>query len=199
VEEIEPGIGGPSGLERMVFFSDAVFAIVITLLVLPITAEVELDEAGGGIAHQVWALWPRILSFLISFLVIGQFWIAHHRMFGLIRRIDRPMLGINLVGLLTITFLPLPTAILGADTPPGDAFPAVFYAISLSAASFMLAVTWGSSLREIAAALTAEGHPTKRGGTWQANTVRRILSPGRASPRPETSQTALSGPVPPTW
>jgi hypothetical protein len=46
----------------------------------------------------------------------------------------------------------------------------------LSAASFMLAVTWGSSLREIAAALTAEGHPTKRGGTWQANTVRRILA-----------------------
>jgi uncharacterized membrane protein len=178
VEEIEPGIGGPSGLERMVFFSDAVFAIVITLLVLPITAEVELDEAGGRLAHQVWALWPRILSFLISFLVIGQFWIAHHRMFGLIRRIDRAMLGINLVGLLTITFLPLPTAILGADTPPGDAFPAVFYAISLSAASFMLAVTWGSSLREIAAALTAEGHPTKRGGIWQANTVRRILRPG---------------------
>lgn len=176
MEEIEPGIGGPSGLERMVFFSDAVFAIVITLLVLPITAEVELDEAGGGLAHQVWALWPRILSFLISFLVIGQFWIAHHRMFGLIRRIDRAMLGINLVGLLTITFLPLPTAILGADTPPGDAFPAVFYAISLSAASFMLAFTWGSSLREIAAALTAEGHPTKRGGTWQANTVRRILA-----------------------
>jgi uncharacterized membrane protein len=198
VEEIEPGIGGPSGLERMVFFSDAVFAIVITLLVLPITAEVELDEAGGGLAHQVWALWPRILSFLISFLVIGQFWIAHHRMFGLIRRIDRAMLGINLVGLLTITFLPLPTAILGADTPPGDAFPAVFYAISLSAASFMLAVTWGSSLREIAAALTAEGTPPS-GAVPGRRTPSGASSPGRASPRPETSQTALSGPVPPTW
>ena len=198
MEEIEPGIGGPSGLERMVFFSDAVFAIVITLLVLPITAEVELDEAGGGIAQQVWALWPRILSFLISFLVIGQFWIAHHRMFGLIRRIDRAMLGINLVGLLTITFLPLPTAILGADTPPGDAFPAVFYAISLSAASFMLAVTWAPACGRSPPLSRPRGTPPS-GAAPGRRTPSGASSPGRASPRPETSQTALSGPVPPTW
>ncbi len=58
------------------FFSDAVFAIVITLLVLPLTAEIELPESTTDLAHQV-ELWPKVVSFLVSFLVIGQFWIAH--------------------------------------------------------------------------------------------------------------------------
>jgi uncharacterized membrane protein len=130
----------------MVFFSDAVFAIVITLLVLPITAEVELDEA-GRLAEQVWALWPRILSFAISFMVIGQFWIAHHRIFGYVRRIDRRLLVLNLVGLLTITFLPLPTAVLGAVGSSDDSFAPVFYAASMAAASLALTMTWLYALR----------------------------------------------------
>jgi hypothetical protein len=75
----------PLSLERVIFFSDAVFAIVITLLVLPITTDVELPAGHGGSAHQVWALWPRVLSFVVSFLVIGQFWIAHHRMVNHLR------------------------------------------------------------------------------------------------------------------
>ncbi len=72
--------------ERLVFFSDAVFAIVITLLVLPLAVDVELPESEGGLAYQVWALWPKGLTFMIAFLVIGQFWMAHHRMFAHLNR-----------------------------------------------------------------------------------------------------------------
>jgi uncharacterized membrane protein len=127
-----------SGLERLVFFSDAVLAIVITLLVLPLAAEVDLPEAGGGLAHQVWALWPKMLSFVISFLVIGQYWISHHRLFVLVRRYDQRLLWLNLVFLLTVTFMPFPTALVGAQSRPQDHFAAVFYAASVTLAGLTL-------------------------------------------------------------
>src|SRR3954451_206688 len=92
-----PATEGSLGLERVIFFSDAVFAIVITLLVLPLTAEIELPEGARDLAQQVWELWPRVLSFVVSFLVIGQFWIAHHHMFTHVRRYDQALLWFNLV------------------------------------------------------------------------------------------------------
>jgi uncharacterized membrane protein len=134
---------GESGLsfERVVFFSDAVFAIVITLLVLPLTAEIELPDQPADVAHEVWRLWPRALTFAVSFLVIGQFWIAHHRMFIHVRNYDHVLLWLNLVSLLTVSFLPFPTAVLGhADA--GDRFPAMFYAASMTVTSLALTVTW---------------------------------------------------------
>jgi uncharacterized membrane protein len=78
ISEAAPREQEPVGLERVIFFSDAVFAIVITLLVLPLTAEIELPEGGRDLAAHVWEQWPRVLSFLVSFMVIGQFWVAHH-------------------------------------------------------------------------------------------------------------------------
>ena len=128
------------GLERLVFFSDAVLAIVITLLVLPLAAEVDLSQ-GAGLAHQVWALWPRMLSFVISFLVIGQFWISHHRLFVLVRRYDQRLLWLNLIFLLTVSFMPFPTALVGAHSTPGDHFAVVFYAASMTLASITLTAT----------------------------------------------------------
>ena len=106
------------GLERVIFFSDAVFAIVITLLVLPLTAEIELPEGGRDLAGHVWEQWPKVLSFLVSFLVIGQFWIAHHHMFEHIRRHDQGLLWLNLVSLLTVSFMPFPTALIAPAWRP---------------------------------------------------------------------------------
>jgi uncharacterized membrane protein len=132
--------------ERIVFFSDAVFAIVITLLVLPLTAEIELVE-GAGVAHQVIELGPRVLTFVVSFLVIGQFWIAHHRLFGYLRRYDAGLLWLNVVSLLTVAFMPFPAALLGAQSTARDRFPVVFYAASLTVASACLTSTWVYALR----------------------------------------------------
>jgi uncharacterized membrane protein len=137
----------PSSLERVIFFSDAVFAIVITLLVLPLTAEVDLPDSGVDTAAQVWDQWPRVLSFAVSFLVIGQFWIAHHRMFAQLRRVDHALLWLNLLFLMTVSFLPFPTAVLGSAPTADDSFPVVFYAASMTVTSLALTSTWLYAVR----------------------------------------------------
>ncbi|RRB11901.1 TMEM175 family protein [Larkinella knui] len=95
---------GPDALsfERIVFFSDAVFAIAITLLVIEIKVP-EIGHHTPGHApsieqlYQQWPgefrkLFPKFFGFVLSFLVIGQYWINHHRNFGIIRRFDKGLL-----------------------------------------------------------------------------------------------------------
>jgi len=96
--------------ERIVFFSDAVFAIAITLLAI----EIRPPEAETAATIDLFrALWPRVQAFLISFLIIGVSWIAHHRLFRMLRRYDYRMVLLNLLFLMTVAFLPVPTALLG--------------------------------------------------------------------------------------
>src|SRR3954468_4011227 len=130
------------GFERMVFFSDAVFAIVITLLVLPLTGDIELPDGAGGLAGQVLRLWPTVLTFVVSFLVIGQFWIAHHRTFGHLHRTDTTLMWLNLISLLTVAFMPFPAALLGAHSADEGVFPVVFYAAAMTVTSAALTATW---------------------------------------------------------
>jgi uncharacterized membrane protein len=129
-------------MERLVFFSDAVFAIVITLLVLPLTAEIELPADSEDLAREVLQQWPRVVSFVVSFLVIGQFWIAHHNMFSLLRKFDHGLIWLNLVVLLTVSFMPFPTAVLGARLEHDDKFPVIFYAVSMTVSSIVMTLTW---------------------------------------------------------
>lgn len=133
---------GALGFERIVFFSDAVFAIVITLLVLPLTAEFEVTDETVTFAHELLELWPKILTFVISFLVIGQFWMVHHKLFGRIVRFDHTLLVLNLIFLLTVSFMPFPAAVIGAFDINEDPLPMAFYAASLTATSLMLTVLW---------------------------------------------------------
>jgi Endosomal/lysosomal potassium channel TMEM175 len=95
------------GFERVVFFSDGVFAIVITLLVLPLTGEIRLPE-GTGTAAQVVTMLPQMVTFVVSFLVVGQIWVAHRRTFGRLRRADPGLVWLNLLILLTVAFMPFP-------------------------------------------------------------------------------------------
>ena len=90
-------------LERLVFFSDAVFAIVITLLVI----EIERPELHDGATNADWinsllALIPSFAGFLLSFMVIGAFWMNHHALFLLVDRYDERLLWPNLILLLSI-------------------------------------------------------------------------------------------------
>jgi uncharacterized membrane protein len=132
----------PLGLERVIFFSDAVFAIVITLFVLPLAVEVNLPDGPGGLAGQVFGLWPRVVTFVISFLVVGQFWIAHHRIFNVVRRFDRRLIWFNLITLLLVAFMLFPAAVLGSHSTARDHFAVTFYAAAMTAASLAMSATW---------------------------------------------------------
>ncbi len=106
-------------LNRLVFFSDAVMAIAITLLVIdlrlpelpPITTDAELRAAIVDLA-------PRLFSFFLSFTVIGMWWTTHHRLFGSVARLDYRLLVLDLAFLGAIAFLPFPTSILGRTPLP---------------------------------------------------------------------------------
>lgn len=120
-------------LERLVFFSDAVFAIVITLLVI----ELERPDLGNWASGREWVdgllhLLPSFGAFLLSFMVIGAFWMSHHALFLLVRRYDDRLLWPNLILLLTVAFLPFTTSLL--STGSLSAVPFAFYAASLLAA-----------------------------------------------------------------
>jgi uncharacterized membrane protein len=133
---------GHRELDRLIFFSDAIFAIVMTLLILEIRApdNVPSDVAATEVPNLVWALWPKFFSYVLSFLVIGTYWIAHHQTFRYVRSYDRTLLWLNLVFLLSISFIPFPTDLLGEY---GELrFSVIVYAASLGMARLLLAVVW---------------------------------------------------------
>jgi uncharacterized membrane protein len=133
---------GHRELDRLIFFSDAIFAIVMTLLILEIRApdNVPPDVAATEVPNLVWALWPKFFSYVLSFLVIGTYWIAHHQTFRYVRSYNRTLLWLNLVFLLSISFIPFPTDLLGEY---GELrFSVIFYAASLGMARLLLAVVW---------------------------------------------------------
>jgi uncharacterized membrane protein len=132
------------GMERLLFFSDAVFAIAITLLVL----EIRLPSAGETITDEqmltaLAGMGHKFLAYLISFLVIGVFWIGHHRKFRFIKRYDSTLLFLNLIMLMGIAFLPFPSSMI-SESPTRVA--TIFYALTLMVTSvFSLSIWWYAS------------------------------------------------------
>lgn len=123
--------------ERIVFFSDAVFAIAMTLLIVelhpPEVPNAELDEA-------LLELIPGYLTFVLSFVVVGAIWISHHRKFTAIVRYDQGLIRLNVWMLLFVASLPLPTAILGLHG--GTVIAVVIYAITIVAIEVLLMCIW---------------------------------------------------------
>jgi uncharacterized membrane protein len=98
---------------RIEAFSDGVFAIAITLLVLGINVPKAPElGAGGTLGSTLIKLWPHYLAFVTSFITIFAKWVNHHRIFSFIQRTDHPFLYWNGLLLLFITFMPFPTALL---------------------------------------------------------------------------------------
>jgi uncharacterized membrane protein len=135
-------------LERLLFFSDAVFAIAMTLLVVdlrPPTLDPAASEAAVGSALA--ADLGRIVAFVISFIVVGLYWEGHLRIFHAVRTTDRGLIALNLAFLIWIAFMPYPTAVLGSHEP--TRLSVAFYA----------AVQVGAGLCEAAVWVYATRHP----------------------------------------
>jgi uncharacterized membrane protein len=137
---------GDNGLERLVFFSDGVFAIAITLLAL----DIRLPGAEGSLTDQVLlerliAIGPKYLAYVLSFLVIGIFWVSHHRRFRYFERTDNGLMLLNLFLLMGIAFMPFPTAIISSN---GNQTATVFYALTVSAISLLSTLIWAYATRQ---------------------------------------------------
>jgi len=128
-----------------VAFSDAVFAITITLLVLEIRPPA--DE--GNLLHGLLALWPSYLAYAVTFLFIGQVWVNHHVMFDQIRAADRLVLLLNTLLLMVVAFLPFATSVLAGALRSGDGqrTAVVFYAIAFDVTALTFNAVWQYACR----------------------------------------------------
>ncbi|MBS1795977.1 MAG: DUF1211 domain-containing protein [Acidobacteria bacterium] len=141
-------------LERIVFFSDAVFAIAITLLIIEIKVpHLEGERRGVEFLQAVLDLLPKFIGYFLSFFVIGAYWSGHHRIYGYIERWDYTLVRRNIVFLSAIAFIPFATAFLS------DYFtqfvPLALYSLTLTAAGLLELYQWryavNNSLTSVAA------------------------------------------------
>jgi uncharacterized membrane protein len=126
---------------RLEAFSDGVFAIAVTLLVLDIAVSA---DAGHHLLRSIVDLWPAYLAYVVSFSTIGAAWLAHNAITEYLDRADGAFVRLNLLLLLFVSFLPFPTRLLadyiGEDSP--ERVAATFYGISLLLTTTMLLVLW---------------------------------------------------------
>lgn len=121
---------------RVLTFSDGMFAIAMTLLVVGIEVpDIPDTDSVSELWDALGDLYPSIISFVISFAVIGRYWMAHHQFFALLKGITVPLIGINLIYLLFIAFLPFPTGLLGNFFENPLAF--AIYAVAVAVVSGM--------------------------------------------------------------
>ena len=115
---------------RVEAFSDGVFAIVITLLILDIRVpDVDYSQLFAALV----AVLPRMFAYVISFGVIGVYWLAHHQSLQLIGKLNGFLIWLNLAYLLAVSFMPFPTALLGRY--PMQPIPIVIYGLNLIVAN----------------------------------------------------------------
>ncbi len=136
--------GSDRDLDRVVFFSDAVFAIAITVLVL--TLRLPANTTDATVAHALRSEVPSIYSYVLSFAVIALYWLAHHRMFRYIRRLDSTLLALNLATLAVVAFVPFPTSVLGDFGSTTAAV--VFYAATVGILGALISCLWAYATHE---------------------------------------------------
>lgn len=131
---------------RVEAFSDGVFAIAITLLVLEISVpEAAFDNLWKGIAQQ----WPAYLGYATSFLTIGGIWLAHHGIFRRLAYVNDQIMRLNLLLLMAVAFLPYPTRLVAEAIHDAAAERAavIFYGATLLVISILIGALWGVAAR----------------------------------------------------
>jgi uncharacterized membrane protein len=143
VEGTGPPVRETVEFTRIVAFTDGVFAIAITLLVLSLDVPSGLE--GAGLHAFLVDSWPQLFAYFLSFAVIGRFWLSHHDMFSLLHDFDRRLMVLNLVYLSLIVLIPFPTELLGDFGDRTDAV--VLYAFVVGTAALLTSRIIGDALR----------------------------------------------------
>ncbi|HXN63374.1 MAG TPA: TMEM175 family protein [Acidimicrobiales bacterium] len=124
----------PSRLET---FSDGVFAIAATLLIL------DVHTGAGHLGADLRHIWPSYAAYAVSFLTIGIIWINHHTVFAQIHHVDRLFLLINVAFLMTVAFIPFPTSLIASQLRGGDLEPAALtYGATLTITAIFFNILW---------------------------------------------------------
>jgi uncharacterized membrane protein len=146
----EEAVSPPSMMSshRLEAFSDGVFAIAITLLVLDLAVPLREATPRGKLAGALTDQWPSYFAYLVSFMIIGIIWVNHHTMFDKVRRVDRAVLFANLALLLIVSVIPFPTHLMaeyltaGADSHIAAAiYSATMLAMGLAFGGLWICVT----------------------------------------------------------
>lgn len=125
---------------RLETFSDGVFAIAITLLVLEFGVSTSTHDLGSALLH----IWPSYLAYVTSFLTIGVVWVNHHSLFDFVDRVDRPLLFINTLLLMVVAFTPFPTRLIAEFLRHGSAeeTAALAYGITFVVMAVIFQLLW---------------------------------------------------------
>lgn len=136
-EDPEPSLE----LERIVFFSDAVMAIVATILVIELALpDLSAGELASQLPELLISLFPKFISYCLSFMIIGSFWVRHHMIFSYIRKYDYRLIWSNIFFLLFLALVPFATGVLGAAV--FNVTSVIFYSGVVASASIMFLVMW---------------------------------------------------------
>lgn len=127
-------------LERMILFSDAVFAIAITLLAIEIKIpEISRDQVTDGrLLYILGELIPKFIGFIVSFFLIGQYWRVHHRLFGYVINFDERLIWLNLMFLFGIALMPFSSAFYSEYA----AMPVIFYTCNIAVLGVLNLLMW---------------------------------------------------------
>ena len=127
---------------RVEAFSDGVFAIAITLLILAVG--IEQSFARGSVEHQLVHLWPAYIAYAVSFLTVGIMWVNHHQIFRHFVRVDRPLLLLNILLLMCISFTPFPTRVVADHAKDGAdrQAAAVLYGLTMTVTAIFFFSVW---------------------------------------------------------
>jgi uncharacterized membrane protein len=134
-------------LERMILFSDAVFAIAITLLVIEIKIPEFHKESGevlteNALLHKLAELIPKFVGFLISFLLIGQYWVVHHRMFSYVTGFTDRLIWLNIFFLLAVALMPFSTGFYSEYVMHKVISPVIFYTANVALLGIINFLMW---------------------------------------------------------
>ena len=128
-------------IERLSLFSDAIFAFAITLLAIDIRViQLPQNLIASQLNNEIIGLLPKFISFVLSFFIIGNYWISYHRTIYLIKRYDRGLISLNLLFLMFIVLVPFPNDLIGKY--PANQSAVIVYAVLLAATGISMCLLW---------------------------------------------------------